>query len=113
MIHNMRTQKFNEPEKAILKIIGAHFKTNVDNLKILDIEFDKEQNRFDILLSRPGLLIGKLGRDIDQILKIANEELKVSQLVDHEFTFNLHEATIDRYLHMWNYTNEYMRKEEL
>jgi len=100
----MRTKEFSKIEIEILRSIGFYFDKDVERLQILDIEFDENNNICEILLERPGLLIGKKGETINIITDICNKNLINSNLINKDFTFKLHASNINIYLNTfsWN-----------
>src|SRR6056297_3246129 len=102
----MRTKEFSKIEIEILRSIGFYFDKDVERLQILDIEFDGNNNICEILLERPGLLIGKKGETINIITDICNQRLKNSNLINKDLKFKIHWSNINIYLNTYMYYRE-------
>jgi ribosomal protein S3 len=87
----MKLESISETEKTILKEIAWYFKNNINELGIKRLIF--EDNEVHILLSRPGLLIGRKGKDINNLLEILKKKLNNQNLKIH-----IEESLIDNYL---------------
>jgi ribosomal protein S3 len=92
----MKLESISETEKIILKEIAWYFKNNIDKLGIKKLVF--EEDTIHILLSRPGLLIGRKGEDINNLSEILKKKLNNQNLKLH-----IEESLIDNYL--IDYTN--------
>jgi ribosomal protein S3 len=80
----------SETEKIILREIAYLYSPNTYRLGIKRIVF--EDNIVKILLDRPGILIGKKGRDINTLLEILKKKLENQDLKIH-----IEESSIDSY----------------
>lgn len=91
-------ENITKKEERILITISLYFREFTPKLGIKMIDLDED--KINILLSRPGLFIGKKGRDINIITRILREELENSNLI-----INLKESNIDNYLYLYEYIN--------
>lgn len=87
-----------ESEKDILTEIGYYFERNVDKLGIKFVKY--ESNVIYLILSRPGILIGKKGRDVDNIMKVFKE------MFGSDVKLKMIESDIDTWLHTFEYQEE-------
>lgn len=89
MNDQIKLEQLTNIERKILREIGFYFyekanydlKASINNLSKIDIKYIKyENNNIYILMSRPGLLIGYKGEDINNIKSILEEKLNNDDL---------------------------------
>lgn len=86
-----KLESISETEKIILKEIAYYFKNYTNKLGIKRLVF--EEDTIYILLSRPGLLIGRKRKDINNL----SEKLK-KKLNNQNLKIYIKESLIDNYL---------------
>lgn len=95
-MQNKKTE-FTKLEKDILTEIGYHFKHNVNKLDIKSVKL--EHNMIHITLGRPGLLIGKKGKDINVLME------KFKTIVGPDVELEIIESKMDNWLRAFEYSN--------
>lgn len=87
-------ETLSQIEIDVLREISFYFKEGVHKLGIKNIKI--KRNKIGILLNRPGIFIGKHGKDIDNLKEIIKQNTTIKKP-----DIQLFESNIDKHLSIY------------